>query len=102
MEHVEVVGISPTSDVTQNKAKLFEVSPNAEEEQIVEITIDEIPEGQKPAVLYPSNDLEQGTTIVSDTPMAVVVDIGEIHNISRFLLNCDTICIDVVKYYYTY
>lgn len=58
MEHVEVTPVTPQVSTVVDKLsapKLFEVSPNAEEEQIVEITVTEN-NGDKPKILTPSTD----------------------------------------------
>ena len=56
MEHVEVTPVTPQVSTVGDKLsapKLFEVSPNAEVEQIVEITVTDNQE-EKPKILYPS------------------------------------------------
>ena len=56
MEHVEITPVTPQVSTIGDKLsapKLFEVSPNAELEQIVEITVTD---DDKPKILYPSTD----------------------------------------------
>ena len=58
MEHVEVTPVTPQVSTIGDKLsapKLFEVSPNAEFEQIVEITVTDNQE-EKPKILTPSTD----------------------------------------------
>merc|ERR1711934_901498 len=54
--------------------KLFEVSPSAEKEQIVEI---EVTGDDKPSILIPSADLLAGTTLNPEDRKALILDFGE-------------------------
>ena len=57
MEHVEITPVTPQVSTVGDKLsapKLFEVSPNAESEQIVEITVTD--NQDKPKILYPSTE----------------------------------------------
>merc|ERR1711934_609285 len=54
--------------------KLFEVSPSAEKEQIVEI---EVTGDDKPSILIPSADLLTGTTLNPEDRKALILDLGE-------------------------
>ena len=53
LEPVKAVDAKPESDV------LFEVSPNAAKEQIVDITVSGLPESSLPDILVPSDDLKE-------------------------------------------
>merc|ERR1719239_1122490 len=54
--------------------ELFEISPSAEKEQIVEI---EVTGDDKPSILIPSADLLTGTTLNPEDRKALILDLGE-------------------------
>ena len=66
MEHVEVTGITVISGYTSSDKpapKLFEVSPDAYNEQIVEIEVTGTPTDETPKILTPSTPDEISTTV---------------------------------------
>ena len=66
MEHVEVTGITVTPGYEPSDEpapKLFEVSPDAYNEQIVEIEVTETPTDETPKILTPSTPDEISTTV---------------------------------------
>ena len=74
MEHVEVTPVTPQVSTVGDKLsapKLFEASPNAEVEQIVEITVTNNQE-EKPKMLTPSTD---DVTQVCLLPLYLQVDV---------------------------
>ena len=64
MEHVEAPAVTATNAVTTGATPtptLFEVSPNAYDEQIVEITVTNLPENETPKILTPNTELDTVT-----------------------------------------
>ena len=57
MEHAEVPAVS-SEDGKPETDKLFEVSPNAEKETIVEVDVTGLEPSEKPSLLVPSTDLQ--------------------------------------------
>jgi len=75
-DDMETVQPSPQQSISDKLTtdKLFEVSPSAEKEQIVEI---EVTGDDKPSILIPSADLLTGTTLNPEDRKALILDLGE-------------------------
>ena len=52
--------VTPVTAITADNEtpQLFELTPNVDDSNIVDVEVTELPEGQTPSILTPSDDLE--------------------------------------------
>ena len=62
MEHVEVTGVV-AKDADATTPIVFEITPDADQEQVVEIEVTGLEEDEKPTILKPTEDLADVSTI---------------------------------------
>ena len=72
-----VAKITPSGTTPEDTPVIIEVSPNAQDEEIVEITVTGLPTDETPEILTPStSDLLTSKTLPADEPKAVIYDLG--------------------------